>query len=257
LSKEPLLQSSQGNKLHLFVAGAENSPEKESLLIQELQATCASHPVDPAKKPLRPQESQGSKLHLFVAGAENSPEKESLLIQELKATCASHSVDPAKEPLRPQELQGDTLDSSGTGAENSPEKGSLLNQKLKATCAFDSVTPVRESHPGQKEPRIPSGKPRLFRPGPQRFEYPTDSLIHRNLIAAQYRLSNSAPFKSGRIYPHGTEPRDLRVAFTPPTNGGSQLIETHQLYSDLTLQIVRKNPAGFVLTTQKLASPRD
>jgi hypothetical protein len=217
----------------------------------------ASRDSQLSKGPLWPQSPQGNILDPIVAGAENSPQQERFLIQKLQATCASDPVVPVKGPLWPQSSQGDTLDPSVTGAENSPQQERFLNQKPKATCALEPVVPVRGPHSGQGNPRTSSGKPSLFRPGPQRYTYPADTIIHRTLIAAKNRLSDSAPYKSGRVYPFGTEPEDVQTAFTPLANGDSQLIETHQLYSDLTLQIVRKTKSGYLLTTQKIASPRD
>jgi hypothetical protein len=158
-------------------------------------------------------------------------------------------------PPLSQLSQGDRLVPITTESETSPPQERILVQEPKATCAPELVvpnTPVTQGpHSGKSE------KPSRFRPGPQRYEYPKDTSIHRSLIAAKGQLSDTAPYKSGRFFPFGTEPLDIQKAFAPQGANSSRLKEIHQLYSDLTLQITRMTETGYSLTSQKLASPRD
>jgi hypothetical protein len=195
--------------------------------------------------------------HLVTKGPPVKEEVCTPLPQRATSGQTSKGSQLSQVPPLPQ-LQGDTLAPIITETEPSPPQERILVQKPKATCAPELVVPVAEGpHSGKKGLQAFSGKSSRFRPGPQRYEYPKDTSIHRSLIAAKGQLSNTAPHKSGRFYPFGTEPIDVQRVFAPQASNNSRLKEVHQLYSDLTLQITRATETGYSLTSQKLASPKD
>jgi hypothetical protein len=100
-------------------------------------------------------------------------------------------------------------------------------------------------------------KPGRYRPGPQGFKYPEDSCIHQSILASKGQLTHTAPHKSVRFYPHGTEASDLTRAFAPSSNSSTRLVEIHQLYSDQSLQVTRLSEKGYHLSVQRLANPKD
>jgi hypothetical protein len=167
-----------------------------------------------------------------------------------------------RAPL-PQTSEDQTVVPKKAASDIPPPQGENLTQK-KATSASRLFVPkVTESpgpHLGKKlEPghQVISGKssePKAtFRPGPQSYQYPEDSAIHQALIAAEGQLSKASPYKSGRYYPLGLEPKDIAQAFS--NQGNSKLLEVHQLYSDGTVQITRASNSGYTLTSQRLAIP--
>jgi hypothetical protein len=154
-------------------------------------------------------------------------------------------------PPLPRVLEGDKL------VPNFPEPKTHLHQErsfVQRPKATVSQGLIVLSSPETCKP--PTKEPGYYRPGSQRLVYPEKSHIHQSILASKGRLSHRAPHKSGRFFPVGTEPADLTRAFATNPDG-SKLIEIHQLFSDLSLQVTRASESGYHISVQRLASPQD
>jgi hypothetical protein len=163
-----------------------------------------------------------------------------------ECTLPSQRAPSGQAPINSQLFQGPLLPQL-------PE-GDKLVPKPKATVPQELVAPSPSVIPGPLSSR--TQEPGHYRPGPQRYGYPESTCIHQSILASKGRLTHTAPHKSVRFYPRGTEPPDISRVFAPSTNG-SKLVEIHQLYSDLSLQVTRSSEGGYHLSVQKLASPKD
>jgi hypothetical protein len=192
--------------------------------------------------------------HFDLRGLPSAQEECTLPSQKVPSGQAPVNSQLFQEPLLPQLPEGDKLVPNFTEPKTPPPQERFFVQEPKATVPQELIVPspsvISGPHPNRTQ------EPGHYRPGPQRYRYPESTCIYQSILASKGRLAHTAPHKSVRFYPQGTESLDISRAFAPSTNG-SKLIEIHQLYSDLSLQVTRSTEAGYHLSVQRLASPKD